>query len=71
MSGATGWFPDDILDRLTWQDVLDFQEHWKNHPPVQWMVQGYLGFNKKEDESAKDESSPDGLMDVVESLQPR
>ena len=40
--GATGWFPDDILNRLTWQDVLDLEIHWKQHPPIQWLIQGYL-----------------------------
>ena len=41
--------PDDILDRLTWQDVSDLNAYWKSHPPLQWMVQGYLGIKIPDD----------------------
>lgn len=51
MVGATGWFPGDILDRLTWQDVTDLSDYWADHPPVQWMVQAYLGIKPKEAQS--------------------
>lgn len=51
MVGATGWFPDDILDRLTWQDVSELSDYWQDHPPVQWMVQAYLGIKPKEAQS--------------------
>lgn len=44
---ATGWFPDDILDRLTWADVADLSDYWMEHPPLQAMVQAYLGIGSK------------------------
>ncbi len=28
---------------MTLDDVLDLHDYWKEHPPVQWMVQAYLG----------------------------
>lgn len=28
---------------MTWRDVNDVLRYWEKHPPVQIMVQGYLG----------------------------
>jgi hypothetical protein len=39
--------------------VADLTEGWKEHPPVQWMIQGYLGIGGK----AKDDDAEwDALM---------
>ena len=29
---------------------MDLSEGWKVHPPLQWMVQSYLGIKPKDDE---------------------
>jgi len=39
--------PDDILDRLTWREVGELAEYWEDYPPLQRMVQGYLGIKPK------------------------
>ncbi|MGH8321617.1 MAG: hypothetical protein ACRESI_06655 [Gammaproteobacteria bacterium] len=44
---ATGWMPDDILDRLTWQEVGELSDYWRDHPPLQWMLQAFLGIKPK------------------------
>jgi len=47
--------PAAIRDEMTCQDVLDLDEYWKDHPPVEWMVQGYLGIKpRNEDEEEFD-----------------
>ena len=28
--------------------MLDLHDYWKDHPPVQWMVQAYLGIGSGE-----------------------
>jgi hypothetical protein len=73
--GATGWMPDDILNRLTWQDFVDLTAYWKDHPPLQWMVQAYLGIGKKEEapsykDVVKEGSGNDGsaFRALVDSL---
>jgi hypothetical protein len=38
--------------------VADLQEGWREHPPLQWMVQGYLGISGK----PKDEGEFDDLV---------
>ena len=55
---ATGWMPAAILDGLTLADVADLNEYWQSHPPVQWMVQAYLGITPKDDA----EETPDQLL---------
>jgi hypothetical protein len=45
---ATGWMPAAILDGLTLGDVADLNDYWQSHPPVQAMVQAYLGIKPKE-----------------------
>lgn len=45
---ATGWMPAQILDGLTWQDVHDLTRYWGAHPPLQWMIQGFLGIKESE-----------------------
>ncbi|MDE1988899.1 MAG: hypothetical protein KGI82_00385 [Betaproteobacteria bacterium] len=30
---------------MTLDDVLDLHDYWRDHPPVQWMVQAYLGID--------------------------
>lgn len=33
---------------MTLDEVLDLFDLWRDEPPVQWMVQGYLGITPKE-----------------------
>jgi hypothetical protein len=40
--------PAAILDGLTLGDVADLNDYWQSHPPVQAMVQAYLGIKPKE-----------------------
>lgn len=40
---------------MTLDDVLDLFDYWKDHPPVQWMVQGYLGIKPQEKELTPEE----------------
>jgi len=47
--------------------VADLSESWKDRPPVQWMVQAYLGI-RPQDASEKD----DGAFDqAIAEMQPR
>ena len=39
--------PGAVRDDMTLDDVLDLHEHWRDHPPVQWMVQAYLGIEPR------------------------
>jgi hypothetical protein len=36
---------------MTLQDVIDLHDYWIGHPPLQWMVQAYLGIKPKEAQS--------------------
>lgn len=57
MVNATGWMPDDILDRLTWREVGDLSNYWEDHPPLQRMVQGFLGIKPKRKPAPSEEFS--------------
>ena len=37
---------------MTLDDVLDLFDLWRDEPPVQWMVQGYLGIKPRPSEEA-------------------
>lgn len=45
---------------MTLDDVLDLHDYWRDHPPVQWMVQAYLGI--KPETRQKDLSVPSGAI---------
>jgi hypothetical protein len=49
VASATGWTQDYILDHLTWADINELSAYWKHHPPVQAMVQAYLGIKVPEE----------------------
>ncbi len=40
---ALGITPGTVRDGMTLDEVLELHDYWKDHPPVQWMVQSYLG----------------------------
>lgn len=42
-ASALGMMPGAVRDGMTLDDVLDLHDYWRDHPPVQWMVQSYLG----------------------------
>ena len=42
-ASALGITPRAVRADMTLDDVLDLHDYWKDHPPVQWMVQSYLG----------------------------
>lgn len=39
--------PGAVRDDMTLDDVLDLHDYWRDHPPVQWMVQSYLGIEPR------------------------
>ena len=39
--------PAAVRDGMSLDDVLDLHDYWQDHPPVQWMVQAYLGIKPK------------------------
>lgn len=51
MATALGITPRAVRDEMTLQDVIDLHDYWVGHPPVQWMVQAYLGIKPKETQS--------------------
>jgi hypothetical protein len=63
--GATGWFPDDILDRLTWGDVCDLTDYWQDHPPVQWMLQHHWGYRRPAPELPPSADVPAGAIPQI------
>lgn len=36
---------------MTLDEVLDLFDYWRESPPVQWMVQAYLGIKPKQPET--------------------
>lgn len=51
---------------MTLDDLLDLYDHWKEHPPVQWMMQGYLGVGSN---GGRTELSQDDLMQFARTGQ--
>ena len=51
MATALGITPSAVREDMTLQDVIDLHDYWQDHPPVQWMVQAYLGIKPKEAQS--------------------
>lgn len=43
MASALGVLPSDVRYGMTLDDALDLFDLWRDEPPVQWMVQSYLG----------------------------
>lgn len=52
---------------MTLDDVLDLFDYWREAPPVQWMVQAYLGVKPK---SQQEEMAPDEFRALVQSMSP-
>lgn len=51
MACGLGVTPRVVRDDMTLDDVLDLFDYWREAPPVQWMVQEYLGINPTPKES--------------------
>lgn len=39
--------PKAVRDDMTLDEALDLFDYWRDEPPVQWMVQAYLGIKPK------------------------
>lgn len=48
-ASALGVTPGTVRSDMTLDDVLDLHDYWRDHPPVQWMVQSYLGVESEKD----------------------
>lgn len=46
-----GITPLAVRDEMTLADVIDLHDYWASHPPVQWMVQAYLGIKPEKAQS--------------------
>ncbi len=44
-ASALGITPRAVREDMTLDDVLDLHDYWRDHPPLQWMVQSYLGID--------------------------
>jgi hypothetical protein len=53
---------------MTLDDVLDLHDYWAEHPPVQWMVQAYLGVGRSNE--PEHEPSSDELMSFARTGMP-
>ncbi len=51
---------------MTLDDVLDLHDYWQDHPPVQWMVQSYLGVGQR---NAGEEMSSEALAQFARTGQ--
>ena len=63
---ALGITPGAVRDSMTLDDVLDLHDYWQDHPPVQWMVQSYLGIGQRK---AAEEMSDDALSQFARTGQ--
>jgi hypothetical protein len=54
-ASALGVMPRAVREDMTLDDVLDLHDYWRDHPPVQWMVQSYLGIGSSQHEMTTDE----------------
>lgn len=59
--------PGAVRSDMTLDDVLDLHDYWGEHPPVQWMVQAYLGIGRSTE--PEPEPSSDELMSFARSGQ--
>ena len=59
----TGWDWETVLDTITWKRYEALLAEWRAHPPVQDMVQAYLGI-KGQGQVARspEEQDPSGLL---------
>jgi hypothetical protein len=44
--------------------VADLSDYWQTHPPVQWMVQAYLGIKPEKPK----ECTPDEFRALVQAM---
>lgn len=52
---------------MTLHDLADLNEHWKDHPPMQAMVQAYLGI-KPGDSAPAERATPEQVANLVSML---
>lgn len=43
--------PGEVRHGMTLDDVLDLLDLWRDEPPIQWMVQDYLGVRTRNAET--------------------
>lgn len=55
---------------MTLLDLGDLNEHWKDHPPMQAMVQAYLGI-KPSDSAPAERATPEQVKNLVDMLKGR
>ncbi len=60
--------PGAVRDGMTLDEVLDLHDYWREHPPVQWMVQAYLGVGRSNE--PEHEPSSDELMSFARTGMP-
>lgn len=49
---------------MTLDDVLDLFDYWREAPPVQWMVQAYLGIKYEKPK----EATPEEFRAMVQAM---
>ena len=65
-ASALGITPGAVRSDMTLDDVLDLHDYWREHPPVQWMVQSYLGVGQR---NAGEEMSSEALAQFARTGQ--
>lgn len=45
VSLSTGWTVDAVEDWLNWDRLKKLRSHWRKHPPLQRLVESFVGFS--------------------------
>jgi hypothetical protein len=62
---ATGWFPDDIGNRLTVPQFLKLHEQWAKYPPVHVCMALSLGLGKDRPKQQRVDENPGEFLSMI------